>query len=328
MTSFNAGDINGVSDPETVASAYPAADTGTGLAYAIYLEFVETSTLLDPTTPPDDYPPGGAVDQDSNPILDAWATLANRGNLSKLSYLARQAMAMAVGIASQDIIAGSSYGLTALPFVQPSIGGNVNVTFVSSAWAVAGEDVFVEGGGYYLVNSIAGAVISLKNRGYTGNAAPTTTIPTGRVASPTGVVGSSGAAGASATDTLATATIPITVNSNTTVYSYSVPTFIYGLLVVVTEAAAGGTGGIANVSVGIAAAGVEYLALTLISVASGGAVGSTYGNSPATVGTLLLPALFYTAPWKLEGDVVVTVDVQGGSIEQGTIKVRVFGAAV
>lgn len=89
----------------------------------------------------------------------------------------------------------NAFSTTNAAFVQPAVGATVVVTVVSSAWAIIGEDAFVQNGGYYLITAITDAThVTLQNRGYTGNAAPTTVIGSGQRIGPSGVKGLDGVA--------------------------------------------------------------------------------------------------------------------------------------
>ena len=90
----------------------------------------------------------------------------------------------------------NSFSTTSAGYTQPAVGATVSVTVVSSAFAIIGADAYVENGGYYLVTAIADSThVTLQNRGYTGNAAPTTVIGSGQRISLAGVRGVAGAAG-------------------------------------------------------------------------------------------------------------------------------------
>lgn len=89
-----------------------------------------------------------------------------------------------------------AYSVLTAGFTQPAVNANVTATVAASAWAAVGEDVFVETGGYYLVVSKPTALsITLKNLGYTANAAPAAAIPNGSRVTPAGEKGEDGTAG-------------------------------------------------------------------------------------------------------------------------------------
>ena len=90
----------------------------------------------------------------------------------------------------------NAFTTTTAQFVQPAINSNVTVATVDSLWCVVGQKIFISVGGYYDVVSVAGTGLSVtvKNLGYTGNAAPTTVIATSQGVSPGGIKGTDGAA--------------------------------------------------------------------------------------------------------------------------------------
>jgi hypothetical protein len=92
--------------------------------------------------------------------------------------------------------AGAVTTTTSLAFTQPAVNSNVAVTFDSTAGMAAGAVLYIEDGGYYQIVSIADAThATLKNLGYTGNAAPAATVPSGGDVIPGGVQGPAGASG-------------------------------------------------------------------------------------------------------------------------------------
>lgn len=100
------------------------------------------------------------------------------------------------GTDGSDGAAGANaFSTTSAGYTQPAVGATVVVTVVSSAWAIIGADAYVQNGGYYLVTAIADAThVTLQNRGYTGNAAPTTVIGSGQRISLSGIKGTDGVA--------------------------------------------------------------------------------------------------------------------------------------
>ena len=63
----------------------------------------------------------------------------------------------------------------------------------TNQWAIPGQFVYVEGAGHFQVVSISGNNgITIRNLGYTGNATPGVTIPSGAKVSPTGERGEDG----------------------------------------------------------------------------------------------------------------------------------------
>jgi hypothetical protein len=78
-------------------------------------------------------------------------------------------------------------------FTQPASGGTVTAVVGTTAWMVASQIVYVAVGGYYAVSSIGDLThVTLTNLGYSGNAAPAATVPSGGAVSPAGLIGPSG----------------------------------------------------------------------------------------------------------------------------------------
>jgi len=93
--------------------------------------------------------------------------------------------------------AGTSVATTtAAPFTQPASGANVSVTLSSGAGISTGLILYIQTGGYYSVQSIAGAVATLQNLGYSGNASQGAVIASASSVGGVGPVGPQGAAGA------------------------------------------------------------------------------------------------------------------------------------
>ncbi len=94
----------------------------------------------------------------------------------------------------------NAYTLTTADFVQPAVGNNVLVSVANSAWMAVQQVVFVEDGGYCLVNAVPSTTsVELKNLGYLGNANPGDTIPSGSLVTAGGFqgpIGPEGPAGA------------------------------------------------------------------------------------------------------------------------------------
>jgi hypothetical protein len=81
-------------------------------------------------------------------------------------------------------------------FAQPAVNSTVSINVGTTAWMAVGQVIFVQGGGYYSVNSITDltdAVVT--NLGYAGNAAPGATVTSGSTiaVTPGGLVGQAGA---------------------------------------------------------------------------------------------------------------------------------------
>lgn len=88
------------------------------------------------------------------------------------------------------------YSLMTANFIQPAVGATVTVEMLNSSWAALFMDIFQESGGYYQVTGIPDSThLTIKNRGYTANAAPGATIPAGSRITTAGEKGTAGAAG-------------------------------------------------------------------------------------------------------------------------------------
>lgn len=80
-------------------------------------------------------------------------------------------------------------------FTQPAVNASVTVNVGTTAWMAVGQGVFIQGGGYYSVNSIADLTHAvLLNLGSAGNAAPASTIVSGTtvMVTPAGTPGVNG----------------------------------------------------------------------------------------------------------------------------------------
>lgn len=82
---------------------------------------------------------------------------------------------------------GNAYTLTTANFVVPAVAASVAITVASSAWMTVGQDVFVEGAGYFSVDSKAddthftGTYLDVAGNTNTGN-----TVNAGAAVSPSG----------------------------------------------------------------------------------------------------------------------------------------------
>jgi hypothetical protein len=94
----------------------------------------------------------------------------------------------------------SSFTVTTADYTQPIVGNTVNVEVVDSSWVAVGEPMFVTAGGSYLVTATPDPThVTLQNLGYAGNAAPAANVTAGKIVTPSGLKGDTGAAGSSAT---------------------------------------------------------------------------------------------------------------------------------
>ena len=92
-------------------------------------------------------------------------------------------------------------------FTQPNVGANVTVSVSASGqstavWAVAGQVIYIAGGGYYEVVSRTTNTITVENLGYSGNALPLASVSSGGGVSPAGLVGPQGQSGTTTTTTI------------------------------------------------------------------------------------------------------------------------------
>lgn len=123
------------------------------------------------------------------------------GNASPGSTIGSPLLMTASGpVGPQGVIGLSALTTTTASFTQPTVGGTVNPTVVSSAWASVGEYVFVATGGTYLVTAVPDSThVTIQNTGATGNAGSGSAINSGSLVSPSGVPGSQGATGPTGT---------------------------------------------------------------------------------------------------------------------------------
>lgn len=105
-------------------------------------------------------------------------------------------------------------------FIMPSPSSNVTVSVADTSWMVAGQVVYVQTAGYFVVASITNSTtVVLTNTGYAGNAAAATNITSAKKVGPAGISGASGASASS--NTITTSTTPIGTNYTGTTTSGS-----------------------------------------------------------------------------------------------------------
>jgi hypothetical protein len=91
----------------------------------------------------------------------------------------------------------NAFTITEFNFTVPAINGTETIAVLNSQWMQPGQPIFISSAGYYevqLTPTLQSVVI--KNLGYTGNAAPGSTILAGVGVSPSGRIGLQGPAGA------------------------------------------------------------------------------------------------------------------------------------
>jgi len=90
----------------------------------------------------------------------------------------------------------NAFTTTTAGFVMPALDATVNVAVTSSIFAAVGQNVFVTTAGTLQVTDKPdGTTLTLKNLGYTGNAAAATNIATAQQVSPGGIKGADGNGG-------------------------------------------------------------------------------------------------------------------------------------
>lgn len=115
-----------------------------------------------------------------------------------------------------------AFTTTSALFIMPSPSSNVTVSVADTSWIVAGQVVYVQTAGYFVVASITNSTtVVLTNTGYAGNAAAATNITSGKKVGPAGISGASGASASSNTITTGTTTISTNYTGTTTAGSGS-----------------------------------------------------------------------------------------------------------
>jgi len=124
--------------------------------------------------------------------LPAGMTVAPGGAL-------RLAQATAASGGTPGAAGANAYTTLSASFVVPAVGTSVTITVGNTSWVGGiGQVLFIALAGYYSVAAVVSTTsLSVTNLGYSGNAAPTTNIPTGGMVSPGGVIGTPGTAGSS-----------------------------------------------------------------------------------------------------------------------------------
>lgn len=101
----------------------------------------------------------------------------------------------------------NAYTTTTAQYTQPAVGADVTVAVTDSTWASLTQVVYVSTGGYYTVQGKPDSThLTLRNLGYTGNAAPAAIVATSQTVSPGGLQGPTGSAGAGSLNALSPTT--------------------------------------------------------------------------------------------------------------------------
>jgi hypothetical protein len=92
-------------------------------------------------------------------------------------------------------------------FNQPTVGNMITIGIDTTDAFSAGETIFIQNGGYYLVDFINGPnTMTIMNLGYLGNVSPGVVVPDGSLVTASGPIGPTGATGATGTDGVTGAT--------------------------------------------------------------------------------------------------------------------------
>ena len=96
----------------------------------------------------------------------------------------------AAGAAGSDGV--SSYTTTTAAFTVPASGSSVTIAVGSGLAFTVGQTVYIQNAGTYEVTAASATQMTVKNLGYTGNAAATASISSSRKVSPSGLQGPTG----------------------------------------------------------------------------------------------------------------------------------------
>lgn len=116
--------------------------------------------------------------------------ISNTGTIN----LGVTALVFAEHLAGAD--GADAYSTTGASFTQPAASSTVSVQVDSTEWMGVDQILYVEGGGYYSVDTVTdGTNVVLENLAYPGNAAESATVSTAARVSPGGLRGATGATG-------------------------------------------------------------------------------------------------------------------------------------
>lgn len=97
------------------------------------------------------------------------------------------------GIGTNGTDGVSAFTVTSANFTQPATSATVTVTVAENSWAVLGENVYIEGGGYYEITGLGGStLITVENLDASGNVVAGTVVGAGAQVTPSGYVGPAG----------------------------------------------------------------------------------------------------------------------------------------
>lgn len=158
------------------------------------------------------------------------ASLTNLGTAGNASVSATVGSSKRVAPAGVPGAAGSVLAATTTAsFTQPAVSGTVNVSVSSSTLLTVNAYVLIAGGGYYQVTAVPdGTHATVRNLGYSGNAAPSATVATAAPVTltgpqgATGVPGSTGPTGPTGADGAGIVTADFILTSNDTLSGLAV----------------------------------------------------------------------------------------------------------
>jgi hypothetical protein len=115
---------------------------------------------------------------------------------------------------------------TSANFTQPAVNANVAVTLNSGLGIAPGLILYIQGGGYYSVQSIAGNVATLQNLGYSANVVAGTVINSGASVAGVGPAGAAASITVGTTSTGAAGSQALVTNTGTqsaAVFNFTIP---------------------------------------------------------------------------------------------------------